>query len=260
MKTLFAQTDAIRGLFLVAVTAAAVLVCGCSQETSKHNLEIGHARWVRLNDEIVPDAKPAKPPTIKAETFLATGRLLESQGNFIQAAKLYQRACKTRKDYVAAWNRLGIVCDKLGRYDQAEESFLQAIKHAPKAAFLHNNLGFSCLLAGKYAKAQKHLQRALALNGQFQRARVNLGLALAKQGDLEATLAEFKRALPEAQAYYNMGYLHRMAGEWQLAGNCYKLALELDPELAEAKTSLALYSRSTATDESGYMQRDKTQE
>ena len=248
MKALFTQTAAMRGVFLVAVTVAAVMICGCSQETSKRNLEIGHARWVRLDDEILPAAKPTKPPIIKAETFLATGRLLESQGNFIEAAKLYQRACKTRLDYVAAWNRLGIVCDKLGRYNQAEESFVQGIKHAPKAAFLHNNLGFSCLLAGKYTEAQKHLQRALALNGQFQRARVNLGLALAKRGELEAALVEFKRALPTAQAYYNMGYLHRLAGEWEKAGNCYKLALELDPELGEAKTSLALCEQGYAAD------------
>ena len=248
MKALFTQTAAMRGVFLVAVTVAAVMICGCSQETSKRNLEIGHARWVRLDDEIVPEAKPAKPPTIKAETFLATGRLLESQGNFIQAAKLYQRACKTRLDYVAAWNRLGIVCDKLGRYDQAEESFAQGIKHAPKAAFLHNNLGFSCLLAGKYLQAEGHLREALAMNGQFQRARVNLGLALAKQGQFEASLTEFKRALPEAQAYYNMGYLHRLAGQWQKAGNCYKLALELDPDLGEAKTNLALCEQGHATE------------
>ena len=248
MKALFTQTPAMRGVFLVAVALAAVMLCGCSQETSKRNLEIGHARWVRLDDEIVPAAKPAKPPTIKAETFLATGRLLESQGNFIEAAKLYQRACKTRLDYVAAWNRLGIVCDKLGRYNQAEESFVQGIKHAPKAAFLHNNLGFSCLLAGKHPEAEGHLRKALTLNGQFQRARVNLGLALAKQGQLEPASVEFKRALPEAQAYYNLGYLHRLAGEWEKAGNCYKLALELDPELAEAKTSLALCEQGFAAD------------
>ena len=240
MKALFTQTAAMRGVFLVAVTVAAVMICGCSQETSKRNLEIGHARWVRLDDEILPAAKPAKPPAIKAETFLATGRLLESQGNFIQAAKLYQRACKTRLDYVAAWNRLGIVCDKLGRYNQAEESFVQGIKHAPKAAFLHNNLGFSCLLAGKYSEAEGHLREALTLNGQFQRARVNLGLALAKQGELEAAFVEFKRALPTAQAHYNMAHLYRLAGEWEKAGNCYKLALQLDPELSEAKTSLVL--------------------
>ena len=65
---------------------------------------------------------------------------------------------------------------------------------------------------------------------------------------LEQRLAEFKRALPEAQAYYNMGYLHRLAGEWQQAGNCYKLALELDPDLGEAKTNLALCEQGHATE------------
>lgn len=248
MNALFTQRAAIKGILQVAFAATALILCGCSQETSKHSLQIGHARWVKVDNEIVSTATAQEPPTIMAETFLATGRLVESQGNLIQAAKLYQRACQARLDYVAAWNRLGIVCDKLGRYDQAAESFAQAINHAPKAAFLHNNLGFSCLLAGKYPEAEGHLRQALELNAQFQRARVNLGLALAKQGQLDQALAEFKRALPEAQAYYNMGYLHRLAGQWQQAGNCYKLALELDPDLGEAKTNLALVEQKFAAE------------
>ncbi len=246
MKASLTQTATARGVFLVSIAAAVVVLGGCSKATSKHTLQTGQGRWIKVNDGTLPASEPEKSPTIKAETFLATGRLVESQGNFIQAAKLYQQACRTRLDYVAAWNRLGIVCDKLGRYKQAEESFSQAIKHAPKTAFLHNNLGFSCLLAGKYAEAEGHLRQALKLNGQFQRARVNLGLALAKQGEFKAALVEFKRGLPEAQAYYNMGYLHRLAGQWQEAGNCYRLALDLDPDLGEAKTNLALVEQESA--------------
>ena len=230
------------------VTGVAVVMGGCSQSSDVNTMEIGQSRWVQVNDATIPVAEQAEPPVIKAETFLATGRLLEAQGNFVQAAKLYQQACQSRGDYVAAWNRLGIVCDKLGRYAQAEHAFQQAIGHASGAAFLHNNLGFTYLLAGKYDRAEKSLRRALAINAQFQRARVNLGLALAKQGQYEAGLAEFRKALPEAQAYYNIAYLHRQGGRWELAGNCYKRALELDPELAEAQTQLAVCEQ-TLSDE-----------
>ena len=240
MKTSFTRTATARGVFLVLIAAAVVVLGGCSQATPKHTLQTDQARWVQVDNDAPPASETEKPPTIQAETFLATGRLVESQGNFVQAAKLYEQACRARVNYVAAWNRLGIVYDKLGQYKRAEESFHQAIQHAPKTAFLHNNLGFSCLLAGKYKEAEGHLRRALELNGQFQRARVNLGLALAKQGEFETALLEFKKGLPEAQAYYNMGYLYRMAGQWQEAGNCYKLALDLDPDLGEAKTNLAL--------------------
>ncbi len=240
MEVSLTRKSATKKSFLIVAAATAVILCGCSQETSTHYLGAGQTRLLKVNDEVVTEATLAETPPIKAATFLATGQLLEAQGNFVEAAKLYQRACRTRLDYVAAWNRLGIVCDKLGRYKQAEESFDQAIRHAPNVAFLHNNLGFSCLLAGKYDQAQKHLQRALELNGQFQRARVNLGLALAKQGKTEEALTELKKALPVAQAYYNMGYIHRQASEWEQAANCYKLALELDPGLTEAQTSLAM--------------------
>ena len=249
MKKLFRQRIAIKRVLLLALVAGAVILSGCGQQAAQRELRIGQNRWVRVNDELIQPANPENPPTIMAETFLATGRLVESQGNFIQAAKLYQRACKTRLDYVAAWNRLGIVCDKLGRYKQAEESFTQGLNWAPEAAFLHNNLGFSYLLAGKYVQAETCLRQALALRPQFQRARVNLGLALAKQGQFDEALSEFERALPQAQAYYNMGYVHRQAGQWQKAADCYKLALELDPDLGEAKTSLALLAQSHNTNQ-----------
>ena len=232
-------------LLTLAFTAMALTFTGCGQQKSKDSMEMGSSRWIKLDDKATAEAKPEDIPAINPETFLATGRLMESQGNLAQAAKAYSQACQARPEYATAWNRLGIIYDKLGRYDQAEHAFEQAIQHAPKAAFLHNNLGFSCLLAGKYDQAEQHLRKALQLNGQFQRARVNLAIALAKQDQFDNALAEFKRALPEAQAYYNLAYVHRLSGHWQQAGNCYKQALEMDPSLAEAQTNLVICYRQT---------------
>jgi tetratricopeptide (TPR) repeat protein len=226
----------IKTLFL----AGALAFTGCSQEKSKTVMETDPSRWIRVDDAAVAEAKPEETPAINPETFLATGRLMESQGNLVQAAGAYHQACQARPNYVVAWNRLGIICDKLGQYDQAEHAFKQAIRHAPKAAFLHNNLGFSCLLAGKYEEAEEHLHNALQLNGQFQRARVNLAIALGKRDQFDQALTEFKKALPEAQAYYNLAYVHRLNHNWQQAGDCYKQALEIDPDLSEAQTGLAL--------------------
>ena len=235
MKNLFV----IKALFLATILA----LPGCSKEKSKTVSQASPNNWMRVDEAAAAEAKPEDSPAINPETFLATGRLIESQGNLVQAAKAYHQACQAQPDYVVAWNRLGIIYDKLGRYDQAEHAFKQAIRHAPTSAFLHNNLGFSCLLAGEYKDAEKHLRQALQLNGQFQRARVNLAIALGKQGKLDLALAEFKRALPEAQAYYNLAYVHRLNHNWQQAGDCYKQALALDPDLSEAQTNLAVVSQ-----------------
>jgi len=232
MKKLFV----IKPLLMATVLA----FTGCSQEKSKTVTEMGSDRWIRVDDAATAEAKLEDTPTINPETFLSTGRLMESQGNLVQAARAYHQACQARPDYVVAWNRLGIIYDKLGQYDQAEHAFEQAIQHAPKAAFLHNNLGFSCLLAGKYEEAEEHLRKALQLNGQFQRARVNLAIALGKQNQFDRALTEFKKALPEAQAYYNLAYVYRLNHNWQQAGDCYKQALEIDPDLSDAQTGLAL--------------------
>ena len=258
MKRLFAINTTVPPLLRLVAMATTLSLCGCSQDTSKTPLKIGSSHWVRVDNEAVPAAQPEEVPTINPETFLATGRLMESQGNLVQAAKNYQQACQARPDYVAAWNRLGIICDKLGRYGQAEEAFNQAIQRAPKAAFLHNNLGFSCLLAGKYSQAEKHLRQALKLNGHFQRARMNLGLALAKQDQFDAALGEFKKVLPEAQAYYNLGYLHRQDSRWGQAGDCYKRALEIDPSLADAKVNLAISQQSQTVISTDHFETDQS--
>ncbi|NIA07214.1 MAG: tetratricopeptide repeat protein [Actinobacteria bacterium] len=223
--------------------ATALAFSGCSQEKSKSVTQMGTNRWIRVDDATTAEARPEDPPTINPETFLATGRLIESQGNLVQAAKAYYQACQAKPDYVAAWNRLGIIYDKLGQYDQAQHAFEQATQHAPQTAFLYNNLGFSCLLAGKYEEAEKHFRKALQLNGQFQRARVNLAIALGKQGQFDQALTEFKKALPEAQAYYNLAYIYRLNHNWQQAGDYYKRALELNPDLSEAQTALAVVNQ-----------------
>ena len=232
MKTLFV----LKTLFV-----ATALVCtGCSQQKSQSVAQMDSSRWIRVEDAATAQAEPQETPDINPETFLATGRLIESQGNLIQAARSYHQACQAKPDFVAAWNRLGIIYDKLGRYDQANHAFEQAIKYAPNTAYLYNNLGFSCLLAGKYEQAETHLRKALQLNQNFQRARVNLAIALGKQGQFDQALAEFKQVLPEAQAYYNLACVHRLNHNWQQAGDCYKQALELNPNLADAETGLAL--------------------
>lgn len=220
--------------------AGALALAGCSQQKSKPFAQNDSSRWIRVNDAATAQAQPEGNPKINPETFLATGRLMESQGNMIEAARTYHQACLAKPDYVAAWNRLGIMCDKLGRYNQAKHAFSQAIKHSPDTAFLRNNLGFSCLLAGDYEEAEEHLRKALKINKKFQRARVNLGIALGKQGQYDQALKEFKRALPDAQAYYNLAYVHRLNHNWQQAGDCYTQALELDPNLSDAQTGLAL--------------------
>lgn len=236
----------VQKIAVITVGLACILLSGCSQKLAKNSQTIDSTQWVKVSEKQVSEAEPEKPPIIKAETFLATGRLLESQGNFLQAAKIYHQACEARPDYVAAWNRYGICCDKLGQYDQAEYAFNKAIELAPEASFLHNNLGFSYLLAGKYSHAETSFRKALAINSQFQRARVNLGLALAKGGNFEEALTEFKQALPESQAYYNIAYFYRLDGKWQQASEAYKQALALDPSLSEAKAGLALSQENNA--------------
>jgi tetratricopeptide (TPR) repeat protein len=77
----------------------------------------------------------------------------------------------------------------------------------------------------------------------FHRAHYNLGVVLAAQGDLQQALASFERAAAlapgDAPIRYNLGIVRRQLGgsqDQEIAD--YRLALALDPDLAEAHLSL----------------------
>ena len=67
-------------LLTIAFTAMTLTFTGCSQQKSKDSMEMGSSRWIKLDDKATAEAKPEDLPTINPETFLATGRLMESQG------------------------------------------------------------------------------------------------------------------------------------------------------------------------------------
>lgn len=208
---------------------------------------------VTTQQQTMPGALPRShadaAPRLTASTYLAHGHLLERQGSFERAAEQYRKALELRPELLAARNRLGITLNKLGHHGEATACFRQALMQRPEQATLHNNLGFSLYLEGKLVEAQRSLARALESQPTFRRARMNHGLVLAKQGDYDEALVEFRLAGSEADAYYNLAVMQADAGHYADAARSFEQALGASPDFAEARDRLRQISRLAAAQE-----------
>jgi len=79
--------------------------------------------------------------------------------------------------------KLANTYNRLGRYQDAVASFLEAKKTRPNDPVLFNNLAFAYGRLGKGAEQVAALRTAVSLRPRYSTARLNLGTALAKQGD-----------------------------------------------------------------------------
>lgn len=186
------------------------------------------------------DLAEGSPPEILPDTHLAAGRLHESEGKLARAAEQYRLAIGARPDHFEAYNRLGVVLDRLGKYAEADQAFLRAIQIAPRQAYLHNNLAFSYTMQGRWPEARAALEKALSLEPDFPRARVNLGMVLAQQGEYEKALEQFRLVLQPEDAYYNLGLMYQSKKRAVEAAQAFQQALAMNPKLAAARKRLEL--------------------
>ena len=90
-------------------------------------------------------------------------------------------------------------------------------------------------------------RKALKINPDFAAAHNNLGLALVKLKDVDGAIAEFREAMRvvtagdavgEAIVHFNLGIAYRAKGDTATAISEYNKAIELNPELIQARSNL----------------------
>lgn len=181
--------------------------------------------------ETPADLPPAK---IEARTYLAAGRLHESQNRLVPAIEQYNHALAEDPDNVHILNRLGYLYDTIGNGAAAEKAYLEALRIEPANAVVHNNLAFSYILRQRWTEAQAALSRAIEIKPEFARARINLAMVLAQTGSFDEALRQFRMVLPPDESYYNMGLMYQSKRKAVEAAECYKRALQINAKLTAA--------------------------
>jgi len=229
--------DAVRVMARVWLLSGLLVSIGCQQETRTLPAR-PVTGWESSQQSRVGALRPRPAPKLLPVTHFASGQLQEQSGALEGAIEQYRQAIALNHDFIAAYERLGLLLDRLGRFDAAEGVWCEAISRAPDLPSLHNNLGFHFLLQRRYAEAATHFENALMIDPRYDRARINLGITLAQVNQTHDALELFRDVLPEAQAQYNLGLVHRQNNRYLEAQDAFQAALQADPYMSAARVHL----------------------
>jgi tetratricopeptide (TPR) repeat protein len=182
--------------------------------------------------------KQQKDPAITVETFYAAAQLAESQELWDRAVAEYDKALKINKDHLPSLYRLGVIYAKFKQYPQAIviwKHYLAASGGDPTA---YANIGFCYELGGNFEEAQDAYESGIRRDPNSAPCRVNYGLMLARRGRFNQAMHQWQVVLPPAEVYYNMGSAYEAMDRKEQAKADFHKALELDPQLADARARL----------------------
>jgi tetratricopeptide (TPR) repeat protein len=151
------------------------------------------------------------------EAWLNLGRALRRLRRAPEAETCFRQVAELWPDSVEAQEDLGIALSDQGRIDEAFACFHHALRMAPERADTHYNIGHAMQLEGRFVEALEPLQHSLKLKPNFPEAWNNMGGCFLGQGVTHCDDAD----LDEAE-------------------RCYKRAIELKPQYAEAHANLAV--------------------
>ncbi len=214
-----------------------IWLTSCSEKTEFVSSQ-SQSNWKTADPAALAGAEPEATPDIMPQTHYAAGRLFEKQGAVVRAAKQYKKALLRDPNHVPSISRLGMIYAKQGHYPQAEQYLQKAVELWPNSPQARNNLGFCYVMQERWYDAEAEFRNTLKLDPSFIRARVNLAMALSKLNRFDEALGEFKLAVPEPEAYYNLGLLYRSAQRYEEAAGAFATALKRKPDMILAKRQL----------------------
>ena len=178
------------------------------------------------------------------EKILNQASKFHSQGNILEAGKLYQYLINQGfKDYRVFSNYGGILKD-LGNLKEAELLTQKAIQLNPYFASAHYNLGSILRNLGNLKEAELCMQKAIELNPDFAEAHYNLGNILKDLGNLKEAELSTRKAIqlnPNiAESHSNLGNILSDLGRLKEAELSTRKAIELKPNFAKAYYNLGM--------------------
>ena len=180
-----------------------------------------------------------KPKPAGPDLYVALARMSEQAGNVQQATAQYERAIDVDPNSLDALRGYAHLQDRQGDFDQAIPLYKRAIQAHPEHAGARNDFGLCLARAGRLPESAAALAQAVQLQPERALYRNNLATVLAEQGDSEAALAHWTTTQGPAIAHYNLARLLQRGGSQQEAAAHFRIALQLDSNLTQARDALA---------------------
>lgn len=202
------------------------------------------------------------------QALLKRGNAAVGRGAPDEALVFYLASISAHANNPAAYFQAGYLYSLKGDVDHAIELTQASVALDPGTSDPHNNLGFYLLQKGRYREAVAHLEEALRLAPASQLARNNLAAARAKldlisrsdwqtlldlgndsvnRGALDEGLALLQASIAahakNPGAYFELGYLYSLKGDFNRAIGNAQAAVRLDPNALDYRNNLGFFLR-----------------
>ncbi|HIJ61130.1 MAG TPA: tetratricopeptide repeat protein [Rhodospirillaceae bacterium] len=173
------------------------------------------------------------------ESLHHIGVLAQQSGLAEEALRWFARALSCDAGLAEAWSNRGTVLQAGGRLVEAVECFRRALRQRPTAAFWYN-LGNADVLLERRAEAIHAFRAAVVLQPDHSEALNNLGgcLKAAGEKDRKAFIFALRVAPTYLNPLNNYAVSRQEAGHPEVAENCYRRAIVIDPAQGEADNNL----------------------
>lgn len=184
-------------------------------------------------------SKEAPSERKRASGQLSFARLSERRGNPEQAKAVYEAIIrKYSQEFPLAYHRLGVMSARGGEFAEAERLFAKALKLKQDDPDLLSDVGYCLYLQSRLDEAERFYRHALEIKGDHEATCNNLAVLLSERGNHRESLALFKRANDDAEAYSNQAYMLAQVGELGKAKELYSHALTIDNTIRPAANAM----------------------
>jgi tetratricopeptide (TPR) repeat protein len=205
-------------------------------------------------------ARDADPACAVASVGL--GRIAADRQNFAEAIRHFESALAAQPGATAIHYPLAMAYRQSGDLDQArvhleqrgdvpaqiDDPLMAELRQLRTGARFYEKHAVAAGKAGQLEIAIGDLRRAVEAEPESASAHLNLGTALALQGDKDAAIEHYRKALHLkpgfARAHYNLAVLLSERGAIREAAENFREAIQIDPHYFDAHLALAdLFSR-----------------
>lgn len=237
---------------LVMLSALFVGVAGCALTGTQQSSSI-KSETPMSSVEMAADVRPERALTKrkpKASTCVAFGNNFEQEANDPgrtpadqeqireKARKAFQQALDLDPKNIPAALGLARLHSTRGDHGRAVSTYQKALKVHPKEVTLWAELGMCHAQQKEWEPALRCLRKGLEFDPENRQLSHHLGWCLARAGHYEESLVCFRKTDGEAKAHYNLARMLHHMQQNDLSCQHLRIALEKNPQLAEAKQLL----------------------
>ena len=182
-----------------------------------------------------PTSLNTRSPPPGPDLYVSTARIYEGTQNVDAAKVQYDKALQIDSSYLPALLGYAHLLDTQKEFADADKYYQKAVKQHPAVAAIYNDWGMSQQRRGRFDESAKLLTKATQLQPDKQLYRNNLAMVLVVMHRPEEAYRQLVAIEAPAVAHFNLAALLHRAGDDQAAAFHFAQASKEDPNWAQAR-------------------------